>query len=159
MLQIKEANIDDAALILDYIKKKAIFDAEMSGEHRDISTTIDKIKNTLFGDSHFAKVLFARNANNDVLGFALYHHRYSSFLGKPSIWLDDLYVDSNIRSSGIGMELMLALKEKGININASHISWNANHKNTRGKKFYNRFGAELVDEESSPLLYRYTIQS
>jgi len=142
---------------LEFIKKKAKFDGEIIGEVRDVSTTIGKIKSTLFCDSPYAKVIFARDNDNVTLGFALFHKRYSSFTGSPSIWLDDLYVNPVSRSKGIGKELMLALKDIGKEINASHISWNANSKNIRGVKFYNNFGAELVSNIKSQLLYRYSI--
>lgn len=155
---IEEAILDDAPLILEYIKKKAHFDGDMRGEPCIVTVNLEKIKKTLFGEAPYAQVFFARDVQGQTLGFALYHVRYSSFSGKPSIWLDDLFVDSSGRSKGIGKELMIALEKKGKEINASHLSWNASSNNIRGQEFYTRFGAEIERTEGSALLYRYEIQ-
>ena len=156
-MRIEEAVVDDAPLILEYIQKKADFDGDMRGEPSVVTVNIEKIKQTLFNDTPFAKVMFARNEHNEALGFALYHIRYSSFSGTPSIWLDDLFVDDTSRSRGTGRKLMIALEKKAKHINASHLSWNASAKNIRGQEFYNRFGAELERTDGSVLFYRYII--
>jgi GNAT superfamily N-acetyltransferase len=157
VIAIKEAVLNDAPLVLEFINKKARFDSDISGEARVVTITLEKIKQTLLNDSPFAKVIFAKNADNETLGFALYHTRYSSFSGQPSIWLDDLLVDDSARSNGVGKELMLALEDRAKDINASHLAWNANVKNVRGQAFYKRFGAELERVEGTALFYRYSI--
>ena len=158
MLHIQKAVIEDAELLLSYIHKKAEFDGNMHGEPATVSTTLEKIKHTLFSDTPFATVLFARNDADETLGFALYHTRYSSFTGQPSIWMDDLFVNADFRSQGVGNELLKALKHIASNIDASHLSWHANVKNSRGQDFYNRFGAEVECAEGPVLVYRYQMQ-
>ena len=122
-----------------------------------MTITLQKIKQTILNESPYAKVIFAKNVANEALGFALYHTRYSSFSGKPSIWLDDLLVDVSARSNGVGRELMFALENIANDIGASHLAWNANAKNIRGQEFYNRFGAELERADGAALFYRYSI--
>ena len=156
-MEIDEAVIEEASLVLEYIQKKAEFDGKVRGEPCEVSTTLENIEKTMFGDTPFAKVIFARNDLSNVVGFALYHIRYSSFSGKPYVWLDDLLVDSNVRSKGIGKQLMQALRNIGMNINASHLSWNASTKNIRGQKFYDQLGAVQERQEGSLLFYRYDI--
>jgi hypothetical protein len=69
----------------------------MKGFSGEISTTVEKIERTLFGDYPFEHALLLEQ-DNEVLGFALFHYRYSSFSGEPSIWLDDLLVAENQKS-------------------------------------------------------------
>lgn len=149
--------VDDAALILSFIQKKAEFDGDIRGEPCVVTVNLERIKRTLFNDAPYAKVIFAKNEQRETIGFALYHIRYSSFAGKPSIWLDDLFVDNSCRSKGIGMRLMVWLEKKAKEIDATHLSWNANAKNTRGRKFYDRLGAELERTEGEVLFYRYSM--
>ena len=149
---VVDAIKDDARLILDFIQKKAEFDGNMKGTVCRVTNSVDKIERSLFGRNSLAKAILAKNCDKEVIGFALYHIRYSSFSGHPSIWLDDLYVDGSKRSMGFGLRMMDALREKAAEIDASHIAWNAISTNTRGLNFYNRIGA-LVDRVDNEILY------
>jgi GNAT superfamily N-acetyltransferase len=88
---------------------------------------------------------------------ALYHYRYSSFSGKPSIWLDDLFILEESRGNGLGKRLFDKLIEKSRSIGASHIGWIASDFNTRGKEFYSNIGAKISKIEGSTLLFEYKI--
>lgn len=94
-MNVRKASKQDSSKLLELIEKKAEFDRSMKGFEGEISTTTEKIERTLFGDYPFAHALLLE-LNEDVLGFALFHYRYSSFSGEPSIWLDDLWLLGNI---------------------------------------------------------------
>ena len=152
-MNVRKASKQDAGKLLELIEQKAEFDRSMKGFDGQISTTVEKIQRTLFGESPFAHALLLE-VNGEVLGFALFHYRYSSFSGEPSIWLDDLLVDGNSRSKGYGAELMQALKLEGEKALASHISWTASPYNTKAHKFYTRFGAEIERMEGKRPFFR-----
>lgn len=88
---VRTATKKDSSILLGFIEKKAEFDRSMKGFSGEISTTVEKIERTLFGDYPFAHALLLEQGS-EVLGFALFHYRYSSFSGEPSMWLDDLLV-------------------------------------------------------------------
>lgn len=154
---VVDARKDEAQLILSFIEKKAEFDGSMRTVAPEITNTVQKIESNILGDNPVAKVIFFKNEEQEAMGFALYHVRYSSFSGSPSIWLDDLYVNDSARSKGIGLILIDALKQKAKDIFATHISWTASALNTRGQVFYNRLGAEIDREEGELLYYRLAI--
>jgi hypothetical protein len=89
--------------------------AEFDGKTRVsiciVSTTVEKIERVLFGKQPFAYVLLIKD-KQQTIGFALYHIRYSSFSGLPSIWLDDLFVNNRERSIGGGLQIMKALTKE-----------------------------------------------
>lgn len=141
-MNVRKATKEDSSKLLELIEKKAEFDRSMKGFNGEISTTVEKIERTLFGDYPFAHALLLE-LNDEVLGFALFHYRYSSFSGEPSIWLDDLLVAGEHRSKGYGAELMQALKSHAETSLVSHISWTASPYNTKAREFYINLGAEI----------------
>ncbi|ENM5780270.1 GNAT family N-acetyltransferase [Vibrio mimicus] len=141
-MNVRKASKEDSSKLLELIVQEAEFDRSMKGFEGAISTTTEKIERTLFGDYPFAHALLLE-LDGEVLGFALFHYRYSSFTGAPSIWLDDLLVIETQRSTGYGSELMHALKMEAEKSFASHISWTASPHNTRAHEFYKKLGAEV----------------
>ncbi|MBE3959253.1 GNAT family N-acetyltransferase, partial [Vibrio parahaemolyticus] len=95
-MNVRKAIKQDSSKLLELIGHKAEFDRSMKGFDGEISTTKEKIERTLFGDYPFAHALLLE-VDGEVQGFALFHYRYSSFRGEPSIWLDDLLVVSKHR--------------------------------------------------------------
>jgi len=150
-VRIDKVSENDSPLILNFIRLKAEFDAKTSGSASVVTTTVEKIKQTLFGEKPFAYALLLKDEQK-AIGFELYHIRYSSFSGSPSIWLDDLFINDSERSRGGGLQMINALTKEANEIGASHISWTASIANTRGQKFYNRIGAE-VDRKDGKLFY------
>ena len=145
-MKVRAANSADVPLILAFIVKKAEFDSAIGAYSGIIKTSEAKIRQTLLNSYPFAYVLFAEDITG-VCGFALYGFRYSSFVGQPSIWLDDLYVDENMRNRGAGALLMDNLKQIALKHNCTHLAWTADARNIRGLKFYRRMGAEIIDRQ------------
>ena len=108
-MQVRFAKPEEAPLIYQFIQDKAKFDRSFGSCSGIIQTTVERIQTTMFGDRPVAYVLFAEQ-ETDKVGFALYYLRYSSFLGQPSIWLDDLYVNPDMRNCGAGTLLMTKLQ-------------------------------------------------
>ncbi|EIW7860171.1 GNAT family N-acetyltransferase [Vibrio parahaemolyticus] len=155
-VNVRKAIKEDSSKLLELIGHKAEFDRSMKGFNGEISTTKEKIERTLFGDYPFAHALLLE-VDGEVQGFALFHYRYSSFRGEPSIWLDDLLVVSNHRSKGYGAELMDALKTEAQKSLTSHISWTASPHNTKAHEFYKKLGAEVERMDGQRPYFRWAM--
>src|SRR6266403_1078863 len=103
-MEIRQATIADAAEVLALVRAKSEFDRELGAFSGDLGTTEDLLRRHLFGPHPFAFALLAGEPGRAV-GFALYYFRYSSFRGRPSVWLDDLYVYRPARRQGAGRRL------------------------------------------------------
>jgi GNAT superfamily N-acetyltransferase len=147
-MKVRSATLDDVSLIVTFIQKKSEFDRNIGAFSGVLRVSEDKVNKTLFGSIPFAYVLFAESLDLEV-GFALYGFRYSSFAGQPSIWLDDLYVDENIRSQGAGRVLMDQLATIAKENDCTHLAWNADARNIRGLSFYHRLGAEITEQHGN----------
>lgn len=154
MLNVRPATPEDVSLIFTFIQKKAEFDRNIGAFSGVLQTSENKLRKTLFGTVPFAYVLFAESSD-DQIGFALYGFRYSSFAGQPSIWLHDLYVDRDRRSQGAGTLLMQRLAEIAQASDCTHLAWNADARNIRGLKFYDRIGAEITEQHGNRCFLRW----
>jgi GNAT superfamily N-acetyltransferase len=143
VIAIRTAARTDASLLLAYIAKKSEFDRATGVFTGVIDTTREKIEATMFGEPRYAHALIAEDGEGPR-GFALYYFRYSSFSGRPSLWLDDLYVDSDARSRGVGAALLARLVEIARDHGCTHLWWTAAVTNPRGIAFYQREGAVIV---------------
>ena len=94
---IRDATAEDVQLIFRFIESMAEFD----GRLRALQATPEMIREGLFGAVPHAAVLLAE-VDGVAVGFASYFRTYSTFLGRPGIWLDDLFVDVEARGCGIG---------------------------------------------------------
>ncbi|MGL5833501.1 MAG: GNAT family N-acetyltransferase [Waterburya sp.] len=156
MIEIRFAAPTEATLIYELILDKAEFDRSIGGYSGKVQTTIEKIQQTILNDHPVAYVLLAQE-NQVTLGFALYGFRYSSFVGQPSVWLDDLYVKPDSRSKGAGNLLMVKLQQIAQENNSSHLAWTADARNIRGLNFYQRLGAKIVEQQGDRCLFNWDI--
>ncbi len=145
VVTIRAAQATDASLICSYLQRKAAFDCSVGAFTGELTTSIERIEQTLFRGTPLAQVLLAEKAGQPV-GFALYALRYSSFAGRPSLWLEDLYVDEAERSNGIGLQLMQALSRMAALQDCTHLAWTADARNQAGLRFYRRLGAEVEQQ-------------
>lgn len=157
-IQVRFSNSNDISLIYLLIQKKSEFDRHIGAYSGTIQTSEDKIRKTLFSDNPFAYVLLAENFQG-VVGFALYGFRYSSFVGQPNIWLDDLYVYENMRSKGAGTLLMNQLRQIAQKYNCTHLAWTADARNTGGIRFYNRLGASVIEQKENRCFFQWNPRS
>jgi GNAT superfamily N-acetyltransferase len=156
MIDIRFAAPTEVTLIYDFIHDKAEFDRNIGAYSGKVQTTPDKIKQTIFSDRPFAYVLLAEESR-DRIGFALYGFRYSSFVGQPSVWLDDLFVKPDMRSKGAGTLLMNKLQQIAQQNNCSHLSWTADVRNIRGLSFYQSLGAEITEQKGDRCFLNWSV--
>jgi GNAT superfamily N-acetyltransferase len=156
-MKVRIANPNDVSLIFSFIQKKAEFDRNIGAFSGILQTTEEKTRKTLFGKIPFSYVLLAEDSGR-AIGFALYGFRCSSFVGQPSIWLDDLYVDEERRSQGAGAALMERLAGIARENDCTHLAWNADARNLRGLAFYHRLGAEITEQRENRCFLRWIPQ-
>jgi GNAT superfamily N-acetyltransferase len=111
---------------------RVVFDEEQLGQH-------------LFGTPRYAEVLLAEEAGQ-VVGFALFFHTYSTFMGQPGIYLEDLFVDPEQRGKGHGKALLLALARLAVERGCCKLEWSVLTWNTPAIGFYKALGAVVMDE-------------
>jgi len=95
----------------------------------------------LFGPSPVARVLMAETDEGEVAGFALYFPTFSTFLGKPGLWLEDLFVRPQHRKRGYGLALLQRLRE----LSDGRVEWAVLDWNEPSIRFYRALGAEPVE--------------
>lgn len=138
---INPATPADVPLILQLIHELAEF------EHlaHEVTATEAQLHEHLFGARPYAEVLLARVAGQAV-GFALFFHNYSTFVGKPGIYLEDLYVRDGWRTRGIGTALLQAVREQAVLRGCGRYEWSVLNWNQRAIDFYEKMGAKPMKE-------------
>lgn len=139
--EIKPATISDVPLILSFIKDLA----EYEKLAHEVVATEAILKKTLFGDNIHAEVIFGYLDDNPV-AFALYFHNFSTFLGRPGIYLEDLFVKPEARGNGIGKKMLAYLANLAISRNCGRLEWWVLDWNETAINFYKRIGAKPMDE-------------
>jgi GNAT superfamily N-acetyltransferase len=153
-MNVRSATPNDISLIFSMIQQKAEFDRNLGAFSGVLGVSEEKLFKTLFGTVPFAYVLFAE-VSERAIGFALYGFRYSSFAGQPSIWLDDLYVEEDRRSQGAGTALMAQLAQIAEENHCTHLAWTADARNIHGLRFYQRLGAEIVEQHGNRCVLKW----
>ncbi|MBI4428750.1 MAG: GNAT family N-acetyltransferase [Ignavibacteriales bacterium] len=136
MLTIQHATEEDIPLILFFIKGLAEY--EQLADH--VVATKEVLKETLFGKTRYAEVLIAR-FNAEPAGFALFFHNYSTFLARPGIYLEDLFVLPELRGKGIGKALLARLAKIGKERDCGRLEWSVLDWNEPAIGFYKKLGA------------------
>lgn len=140
MLKIREATPSDAALIFDFIYQLAVYE-KMEDQ---VFTSKEELEKNIFQNG-YAKVIIAEE-NNIPVGFALYFFNFSTFDGKPGIYLEDLFVLEEHRGKGYGKKLFIELAKIAQEKGASKIKWSVLDWNLPSINFYKSLGANPMDE-------------
>lgn len=140
-LAIKEAGKEDAQTILYFIKQLA----EYENLTHEVSATVEKLEETLFAENSKAECVIGYFENKPV-GFALFFHNYSTFLAKPGIYLEDLFVLPGMRGKGFGKALLKHLAELAVERNCGRLEWSVLDWNTPAINFYKSLSAVPMDE-------------
>jgi GNAT superfamily N-acetyltransferase len=141
MLRIESAVEGDVALILRFIRGLADYE-----DLRDACVaTEEALRTTLFGDRPAAEVLLAHWADRPA-GFALFFPSYSTFLAKPGIYLEDLFVEPELRGKGIGTALLARLAALAVARDCGRLEWSVLDWNEPSIGFYRSLGAIAMDE-------------
>ena len=139
--EIRQAEIGDVAEILALIKELAVYECLLD----KVFATEELLKETLFGLSSPAEVQLAY-AEDEIFGFALYFRTFSTFLGRPGIYLEDLYVRESYRGRGIGEALLRKLAHLTLEIDGGRLEWAVLNWNGLAISFYQKMGAAPLDE-------------
>jgi GNAT superfamily N-acetyltransferase len=145
---IKPTTIDDVPVILSFIQKLADYE-KLSHE---VVATEAGLREVLFGARPYAETVIAYYQNQPV-GFALFFHNFSTFLGKPGIYLEDLFVDPEQRGKGFGKALLVYLAKLAVERNCGRVEWSVLDWNEPSIQFYEALGAVPLNEWT---MYRLT---
>lgn len=138
---IEKATPADIPLVLSLIRELAEFENLL---HEARATDAD-LRETLFGDRPFAEVVIGR-LGSAAVGFALFFHNYSTFLGKPGIYLEDLFVRPAYRGGGFGERLLRHLAQLAVQRGCGRFEWSVLDWNQRAIDFYKKLGAQPLND-------------
>ncbi len=135
-LDIRQAVKEDVPVILQFIKDIAEYEKLPHEVEADEKTLTE----TLFGERSYAEVLIAEYDGLPA-GQALFFHNFSTFVGRPGIYLEDLYVKPELRGKGIGKALLLQLVKLAKERNCGRVEWSVLNWNKPAIRFYESLGA------------------
>ena len=139
--RIRPAAPADVPLILTLIRELAEFE-KLAGE---VSATEADLKTALFGARPHAECVIAELGGKPA-GFALFFHNFSTFLAKPGIYLEDLYVKPELRGKGVGRALLAHLASLALRRGCGRFEWAVLDWNEPAIGFYKSLGAKMMDD-------------
>jgi GNAT superfamily N-acetyltransferase len=141
--QIRPARVDDVPIILEFIRDLATYDRELA----EVTNTEERLVDVLFGERPAAYVLLAFEGQSPV-GFAVYFHNYSTWVGRPGLYLEDLFVKPVHRGKGFGRALLVRLAKIALERNCGQMEWSVLNWNEPAIKLYHSLGAKPMDERT-----------
>lgn len=145
---IRPAVAEDADTVAQLIRELASYERL---EH-EVSMTADDIRRTLFGDLRFAEGLLAE-VDGEPVGLALFFSNYSTFLGRPGLYLEDLFVKPEHRGTGLGKSLLREVARIAVERGCGRLEWAVLNWNQTAIAFYEKLGARPNSEWTT---YRLT---
>jgi len=140
-MRIVPATPADTPVILEMIKGLA----EYEKLSHIVTATEEQIRQTLFGPKPAAEVLLAE-WNSEWVGFALFFPTYSTFVARPGLYLEDLYVKPHARGKGLGLALLAELAKIAVARGYGRVEWQVLDWNEPSIRFYKKLGAVPMDE-------------
>lgn len=140
-LSIRPALAADVPLILDFIRRLADYE----NLSQDVSATEQQLLDTLFAEKPAAEALLAY-ADGQPAGLALYFQNYSTFLARPGIYLEDLFVLPALRGRGIGRALLVEIARIAVARGCGRFEWAVLNWNAPAIGFYESLGARAMNE-------------
>lgn len=152
-ITLREAKVEDSGLILGFIEKLADYEKL----RQDVVNTEAKIRDTLFGPNKVANCLIGE-LDGIARGFAVYFFNYSTFLGKPGLYIEDLFVDVEFRGQGLGKALFVELVSIAKKRDCGRVEWSVLHWNKPAIDFYLNQGAKPLSDWGLFRLDRHGIE-
>ncbi|HEV2027510.1 MAG TPA: GNAT family N-acetyltransferase [Candidatus Dormibacteraeota bacterium] len=146
--RIRPAEAADVPVIAELIRGLATFE-KLDDQ---VSMTEERLAENLFGQHRYAETLLAEDDGTPV-GFALFFHNFSTFLGLPGVYLEDLFVIPEYRGRGIGRALLRELARLAVERGCGRLEWSVLDWNSDAIGFYERLGARPNSEWT---VYRLT---
>ncbi len=140
-IHIAPATEADISLILSFIKGLAEYERLLN----EVVATEEILRENLFGSKRYAEVIIARYGNEPA-GFAIFFHNFSTFLGRPGIYLEDLFVLPKFRKKGIGRMLFAYLARLAVERKCGRLEWAVLEWNKPAIGFYEKMGAVCLDD-------------
>jgi GNAT superfamily N-acetyltransferase len=140
-MRLRFAGPDDVPLILDFIRGLA----EYERLARACTASVESLRETLFGSRRYAEVILGYQDETPI-AFALFFHNYSTFLAKPGIYLEDLFVKPEWRGRGYGRAILAQLARLAIERGCGRMEWAVLDWNEDAIRFYERLGATALDD-------------
>jgi len=138
---IRTAIAADVPQILAFVRALAVYEREPDA----VSATEEGLLRDGFGPNPFYSCLIAEHGGKPA-GFALYFFNYSTWMGRPGLYLEDLFVEVEFRGLGIGKALLQRVAAIAIEMNCPRLQWEVLDWNTPAVDFYRAMGAEFLDE-------------
>jgi GNAT superfamily N-acetyltransferase len=140
--RVVPASVADVPVILEMIRGLADYE-KLS---HLVTATEEMLRETLFGDRPAAEVLLAYSDGDECAGFALFFPNYSTFLAKPGIYLEDLYVKPHARGKGLGLALLTEIARLAVARGCGRVEWSVLDWNEPSIGFYKKLGAVPMNE-------------
>lgn len=140
-IRIRPAVVDDLPLIVRLIRGLAEYERLLD----ECAVSEEALREHLFGSRPYAEVIIAEDASGPA-GFALFFHSYSTFLTKPGLYLEDLFVLPERRGSGVGRRLLARLAEIALERGCGRLEWAVLDWNEPALRFYRGLGAAGLKE-------------
>lgn len=140
-LRIRAATPGDVGLVLRFVRELAAFEREPEA----VEATEADLRHALFGPRPYAEAVIAEE-DGSPLGFALFFHNFSTWTGKPGLYLEDLYVTPPARGQGVGKALLKHLARIAVERGCGRFEWAVLDWNEPARKFYRSLGAVAMDE-------------
>ena len=139
--QIRTARVKDVPIILELIRDLAAYERAPD----EVTATEQQLADVLFGERPAAEVLLAFEGRSPV-GFALFFHNFSTWLGRPGLYLEDLFVKPQKRGKGYGRALLVELAKIARDRGCGRMEWAVLDWNEPAIKFYHTLDARPMDE-------------
>jgi len=139
--QIRPARVEDVPVILQLIRDLATYERAPD----EVSATEEQLVDVLFGERRAAEVLLVFEGESPV-GFAVYFYNFSTWLGRPGLYLEDLFVKPDKRGKGYGHALLVELAKIARDRGCGRMEWAVLNWNEPAIKFYRALGAKPMDE-------------
>jgi GNAT superfamily N-acetyltransferase len=147
-LRIRAAESDDVHVIAKLIRELAKFEKLED----QVVTTDELLRAGLFGKRPYAEAVIAEDGAQPI-GFALFFHTFSTFLARPGLYLEDLFVLADHRGRGVGRALLAHLAHLAVERGCGRLEWSVLNWNQEAIRFYERLGAKPNSEWT---VYRLT---
>jgi len=141
LCRIAPARRADVPLIVDLVRELAEF--ERLADQVRIDPVL--LEQHLFGEPRYAEAVIAWSGS-EAVGYALYFHNYSTFAGRPGLFLEDLFVRPVVRGRGFGEALLRHLARTAIDRGCARFEWSVLDWNERAIDFYRKLGAVPMDD-------------
>jgi GNAT superfamily N-acetyltransferase len=138
---IRNAREDEVSLVLQFVRELADYEHLL---HECVATE-EALRQSLFGPRPYAEVVFGC-VDDEPVGFALFFHNFSTFLGLPGIYLEDLFVRPAARSKGVGQALLRWLAAEAVKRGCGRLEWAVLDWNEPAIRFYKSLGARPMEE-------------